>query len=336
MMNPRCMSLVAAALLVACVVPVTAQQKLGDMVAEGGYEWIIGRWVATTDEGQKVEFKYDWVLDKHAVLADVKMAEFNYRGLVMLAPGSEEIFDIGADNRGGLWKGTWSEGQGGLVHRVEHTSPDGQVRKADIVYEKTDVDSVNIAMYGVDGSGSRNSDPWGKLTYKRQPAEATIANAPAGQSRARDYQTLGDLVSEGGYDWLMGKWVATKEDRTYEVEYKPILDQHAAQADVKIGDFKYFGIIMYVPARGEITQFGADSIGGIWKGTWEQDDNDAANKIEYTKPDGTAVKIQHVYSKTDNDVMKVREYPVETGGSRASQPREELTFKRQKAAAPQK
>jgi hypothetical protein len=334
-MNLRAAFLTIATLCVACAVPVTAQESLGDMVAAGGYEWIIGRWAATSDDGQKIEFRYEWAVDQHAVLADVDMGSFVYRGLVMLAPEDGSIFDVGADNRGGLWKGTWSQGAAGPVHQVEHTAPDGQVRKAELVYEKMDADTITIALYGVDSSGSRNSEPLSKLTYKRQPA---VAPRPAGgqASGSRDYQTLGDLVSEGGYEWLIGKWAATKEDRTYELEYKPVLDQHAAQADVKIGDFTYVGLIMYVPARQEITDIGADSRGGIWKGTWEQDGSDAADTLVYTRPDGTTVKIQHIYSKTDSDVMTVKEYSIETGGGRTSSPRDELTFKRQKTAAPTK
>jgi len=319
--------------LVAFVAPSMAQQTLGDLVASGGYDWIIGRWAAATDEGQKAEFTFDWALDKHVVLNGLQIGDFKYQGMIRLSPTDQEAVDEGADSRGGTWKGIWSPDGDGLVRRVEHLGADGQARKGDIIFGKVDADTITIAIYAVDSSGSRSSEPWNKLTYKRQqgkPAPVSAAAETAG--RSTDYQKLGDVVSEGGYEWLMGKWVAGEGDRTYELEYKPILNTHAAQADVKIGDFKYIGMIMYVASRQEIVQLGVDNMGGTWKGTWEQDGSDALNKIEYTKPDGATVKLQHVYVKVSNDELKVKQYNVGTDGASGSESRGDLTFKRPKPA----
>ena len=98
------------------------QEKLGDLIASGGYEWIIGKWVATTDEGQKVECNFDWAVDKCAVLNGLRMGDFTYQGIVTLSPTAQEAVDVGADGRGGIWKGTWSPAGEGLVRKVEHTS----------------------------------------------------------------------------------------------------------------------------------------------------------------------------------------------------------------------
>ncbi len=335
-MGPKRTFFISATLIAACVVPVAAQQKLGDMVTEGGYDWIIGRWVAETDNGEKVEVKYDWAIDKHAVLSEISMGDFRYRGLVMLSPTSGEACEAGADNRGGTWKGAWSPDGAGLVQRIEHTSADGQVRKGELVYDNGGTGSVTIAIYGTDGNGSRNAEPMSKLTYKRQTAPAANRSASGQDSRSRDYQTLGDMVSAGGFTWLMGKWLASDESRTYEVEYQPILDQHAALADVKIGEYKYVGLIMFAPTRQEVFDIGVDNMGGTFKGTWEKDNEDALNRLEYTGSDGTVRKMQHVYSRVGTGGFKVTEYAVEAGGARASTPRQELTFKPQKAAAESK
>ncbi len=336
-MNWRSVLLTIAALSAIGAVPVPAQEKLGDLVAEGGYEWVIGRWVATTDEGQKIEFTYDWGLDKHIVLTSVAMGGFKYHGMITLSPASGEISDIGIDNMGGTWKGTWFEGYDGLVHRIEHTGADGDVHKGEIVQERVNADGMAAAFYGLDAGGSRNSEPSAKLTYKRQPTGAASISASAESTgRSRDYQMLGDLISEGGYEWLIGKWVATKDDQTYELEHKPILDGHGAQVDVKIGDFQYQGIVMYVPARQEILQIGADNMGGTWNGTWEEDYEGAVHKVAVTRANGTTQKMQLVYIKGDNDTLKTKEYPVDPSSERASTPRDGLTFKRQKPPAQSK
>ena len=318
---------------VACAAPGVAQEKLGDLVAAGGYDWIIGKWVATTDDGQKAESNFDWALDKYVVLNDLRVGDFAYQGMVMLPPGGGDAFDEGADTRGGIWKGSWSPDGDGLARKVEHTGPDGQVRKGEIVYAKVDADTITIAIYAADDSGNRNSEPWNKMTYKRQQGKAAPISATAATAgRSADYQKLGDIVSEGGYEWLIGKWVGNENDRTYEVEYRSILDKHAGSVDLKLGDFKYLGIITYAANRQEVVEFGADTLGRTWKIVWEQDGSNLVNKSQVTKPDGTAQKLQHVYTKIDNDTFNVKLYGIAADGTRTSEPLEQVTFKRQKPA----
>jgi len=315
-------------LATACAAPLTAQQRLGDLVAQGGYDWLFGRWVATTDQGDKVEFRYEWALDKQVAMAETIMGEFRYQGMITLSPSGYEALSFGADNRGGVWKGTWTEDPAGLVNRIEHTSADGQMRKGDIVHSRVDANSMTVAIYAVDDSGSRSSEPWVKLTYKRQKASSVSAASSSAQTGGSSSSaTLASLISQGGYEWIIGKWTAAKDGRTYQLEHKPILDMHAALVDVKIGDFLYRGMVMYSPTEEQIVQVGADNMGRFWKGTWDEGDEGAIYKVDVTKPDGTTQKMQLVYIKGDNDTLKTKEYAVE-GGSTAL--RDELTFKRQK------
>jgi hypothetical protein len=319
--------------LMAWAAPSVAQEKLGDLVASGGYEWIIGRWVAGTDEGQKVEFNFDWALDKRVVLNSLQMEDFKYQGIITLSPTDQEAVDQGVDSRGGTWKGTWSPDGDGLVRKVDHLGPDGQARKGDIVFGKVDADTITITIYLTDSSGNRNSEPMSKLTYKRQQAKAAPVSAAAETAgRSTDYQKLADVVASGGYEWLIGKWGGNENNQTYELEYKPILDKHAGSVDMKIGDFKYLGMITYVASRQEIVEFGADTLGRTWKIVWEQDGSDLVNKSELTKPDGATQKLQHVFTKIDNDTFKAKLYAIGADGSRGSEPREQVTFKRQKPA----
>ena len=305
-----------------------AQEKLGDLVRDGGYDWVIGRWVATTDDGQEVEVKYDWALDKHVILSDTTMGEFHHHGMITFSSERQEVIDVGADNRGGMWKGSWYEDWSGLIHSVEHTGVDGEVHKGEIVHNRVDADTITIAFYAVDSSGARASEPWGKLTYKRKPAAKEDDSAFV--SRYTDYTKLSDLVSEGGYEWLMGKWSGTEEGRQYTLVMKPILDGHAAIMEAQIDDFQYRGMITLASSGEEINQIGADNMGGTWKSSWEDSYEGAVHKIEYTKPDGTIERMEHVFVKTDNDTFQVKEYAVESGGYRAAASRGSVTFKRQK------
>jgi len=327
-MSARSAFLVVVGVLAVCAGTASSQQTLGSFATYGGYDWIIGRCVAVDDEN-KTEIEYKWILDKHAVLSELKMGEFKLRGLVMLSPDVGEVIEVAADNMGGTWKGDWTDEAGNLVFRVQHTDVNGEVNKAQVVHAKAGADTITIAMYGVDGSGNRNSEPMGKLTYKRQPPVAAVPAAATAQAdRSTEYQKLGDLVAQGGYEWMLGKWLASEADQQYGLEHTWVLDKHAALVDLKMGDFTYHGMIMYVPSRQEIIQVGADNMGGVWKGTWEQSSEGATHRVEYTGADGSSRKMEHVYSKTDNDTFQVKEY-----GSQSSDARRTLTFKRQKAPA---
>lgn len=318
------------AVIMACAGPAVAQEKLGDLVSTYGYEWLIGKWAATTDEGDKITMEYKWGLDRHVMFADFTMRDFRQYGMIVYVPSREEVIQVAADNKGGTWKGTWSEDYAGAVHRMEWTRADGETTKAEIVHAKVDADTMKATMYGIGADGYRASDPWATLTYKRQPAKAAGDSSPGQQGDvATDYQKLADLVSQAGYDKVIGKWTASDDQgRKSELEYKWVLDKHAMLVDVQLGDFKYSGMIVYVPSRQEVIQTGADNMGGMWKGTWDEDYDGVVNRHDYLKPDGTTDKIEHVYIKVDENAFKIKQYAVESGGWRASEPSGELTFKR--------
>ena len=99
--------LVSLSLLFVSVVPASAQASLGDFLVDYGYEWVAGKWVASTDDGQKVELEYKWGLDRHVVLVSFKMGDYKYQGMIMFVPSREEVIEVGADNKGGIWNCTW-------------------------------------------------------------------------------------------------------------------------------------------------------------------------------------------------------------------------------------
>jgi hypothetical protein len=336
-MSTKTTVLAMAILSVVCVFPAGAQENLGEMVAAGGYDWLIGKWVATTDDGGQLEFEQKWALDKHAILVDFRMGEFQMHGMIVFVPSREEIIQVAADNRGGTWKGIWSDEYGSAVHRMEHTQADGEIRKADIVHTKVDADTMKAAMYAVDGDGQRASEAWGTVTYKRQKDTSTGRTTGVSSSGGADQEKLGDLMAQYGHDWIIGKWMARNQmDSETHVAFTWALDKHVVLVDARIGQFRYHGMVSFVPSREEVVQVGADNMGGYWKGTWTDDYDGLVNRHEVLRGDGTAQKIEHVYTKVDADSYEVKEYTVDHNGYRTSTPRGELVFKRQKAKAPGK
>ena len=194
------------------------------------------------------------------------------------------------------------------------------------------------AAYPIDSSGSRASEPWATLTYKRQKADASEAKAADGGAGWSDRTTLGDLLAQYGYEYMIGRWQARDDEAgtAIDVQYKWALDRNAVLVEAKIDRYEYWGMIALAPSGDEVIQFGADNRGGTWKSTWSESYDGAINRHEMLRPDGTRETMEHIYSKIDNDSFKVKEYTVESGGYRASSPRGETTFKRRAAETSQK
>ena len=176
-MSMKSISLVIAVLLAISAVPAGAQEKLGDFVAEYGYDWMIGNWAATGDDGQQVELEYKWILDKYAMCLNLKMGDFQYHGMIMLVASSEEIVQIGADNMGGTWNGTWTEDYDGAVNRNKRLEPYGETQTMDMVFIKVNNNSFKVKQYPVESDGWRASQASGELTFKRQKADTAKKGA---------------------------------------------------------------------------------------------------------------------------------------------------------------
>ena len=170
-MRIKSLFLLSLSLLFVSAIPAGAQSSLGDLLTEYGYEWVAGKWVATTDEGQKVELEYKWGLDRHVVLVDFKMGDYKYHGMIMFVPSREEVIEVGADNMGGIWNCRWGDDYTGAARTGEATQRDGTKEKNEVVLSKVDNDTLKVTLYDVDSYGYRTSQAKGSLTFKRQAAK---------------------------------------------------------------------------------------------------------------------------------------------------------------------
>ena len=122
------------------------------------------------------------------------MGDFKYHGLIMLVLSREEIVQIGADNMGGTWNGSWSEDYEGAVNRNQRLEPDGTTETMDMVFIKVDNNSFKVKEYPVE-SGSRASSARGETTFKRQKAD-TAQKA----DKSSELEGTWAGTDAGGYD----------------------------------------------------------------------------------------------------------------------------------------
>ena len=170
-MSLRNTFLFVAALLVVSAVPAGAQDNLGELIAQYGYDWMIGKWAAAGDDGTQIELEYKWILDKNAMCVNARIGDFKYHGMIMFVLSREEVVQIGADNMGATWNGTWTEDYDGAVNRNERIEPDGTKQTVDMVYVKVDNNSFKLKQYAVESDGYRASQAGSELMFKRQKVD---------------------------------------------------------------------------------------------------------------------------------------------------------------------
>ena len=151
-------------------------------------------------------------------------------------------------------------------------------------------------------------------------------------SPASGAQPLGTLISEGGFDWMAGTWVATSSRGvTIEVTYKWAIENHVISVEYKASnDFTYRGLIFYKATEGKIVHVGADNQGGVWEGTWDSDGQRAIMNFANTRADGQIQKGAATNSRVDADTMKVQTYLIQND-EMDDEPMVTMTYKRKKS-----
>jgi hypothetical protein len=160
--------LAGTAIVVILTVGAGGRQGLGELVTMGGFEWLIGDWKATTDQGGEIHSFYKWELNKNLITMGFNMGEFEGRGMIYYDPTGERVVQVGVDNRGGVAKGYWDADGDKAVARLEYTPADGEMRRMASVHSKVDADTMKVEFYEMDSDGWLADEPRGTLEYKRQ------------------------------------------------------------------------------------------------------------------------------------------------------------------------
>ena len=170
--NLRNTVLAVAAVLVILATGAEAQRKLADLVTEGGFDWMMGKWAATTDQGDKVALFFKWELDKNLITMGFKVGDFEGRGMIYYVPAENKVVQVNVDNRGGMAKGTWDADGDKAVVRLEYKPAEGEIRRMASVLSKVDTNTMKEEYYTMDSDGRLAEEPLGTYEYKRQKKQA--------------------------------------------------------------------------------------------------------------------------------------------------------------------
>jgi L-ascorbate metabolism protein UlaG (beta-lactamase superfamily) len=128
-------------------------------------------------------------------------------------------------------------------------------------------------------------------------------------SQALAQSSLRDMVTERGFDWLIGHWEAVNDQgQKINVVYSWELDGHMIAIDFKMDQFAYKGMIVHIPSRDSVVEVGIDNKNTSVKGTWEATDDKAISKTERTDASGNTIKATVYHSQPQADTLKLDLY----------------------------
>ena len=155
-------------LILVCAGQGLAQSSLGDMVREGGNEWLIDTWKATTDDGDTVTLSYRWELNKNMISVTVKTPEFESKGIIITGDSDTEVRQVGADTLGNTVEGIWTGEYGTAILKQTTTNQYGDKEVTEFTLSQKDSNTMSVDVRNVSNTGWSDSYPSITLEFKRQ------------------------------------------------------------------------------------------------------------------------------------------------------------------------
>jgi hypothetical protein len=159
---------IAVILILACAGQTFAQVSLGEMVREGGNEWLIDTWKATTDDGDTVTLSYKWELNKHMISVTVKTSEFESKGIIITGDSDTEVRQVGADTLGRTTEGVWTGEYGYATLRQTTKDQYGDKEVTEFSLSQKDSNTLSVSIRKISNTGWSDTYPSMTLEFKRQ------------------------------------------------------------------------------------------------------------------------------------------------------------------------
>jgi len=144
--------------------PVHAE-KLSDVIASQGADWLIGQWKDASSDGASVSFA--WTLDKHVISVRFSSGTTHAHGMIVYRKTDDSIQYVSADNRGATGTGHWTTVDGHPTLIYEHHRPDGKTIKAAFMHRRIDDDTMSIGIYQIVDSGQLAPSPVAEPRFTR-------------------------------------------------------------------------------------------------------------------------------------------------------------------------
>ena len=309
-MNKAAKSLVLMALLVAMASVATGQESLKDIIEQEGFAWMIGQWKAEMDDGTEMLLTYRWAVKGHAIVSNFEMGDNVSQGIIYLVMDEQQARQLTVDSRGQAIPSTWQVQDGKAVTKTKMIDDYGQATDVAFAFSKVDADTMHVAAYELE-NGELSDYSSFEIDFKKQK-KMVPTRSKAGSSSGQN--SLKGIVEQEGLAWMVGRWNANTDDGTdILLSYQWAVKGNAMISSFKMGERESLGIIYLDIDAEQGKQISVDSRGQVTKATWQSDYGDAISKTKMTNEYGEATDVGIVYSKVDNNTIKVSIHGLDNG-----------------------
>jgi hypothetical protein len=148
---------------------------------------------------------------------------------------------------------------------------------------------------------------------------------------ARAQQSLGDMVSSAGLEWLAGDWQAeTDNGSTIALSFKMDLDKHLCFVHQKGERSEAKGMVYVDPTSSEIKFCSVNNLGGAGTGVWSAEEGKAVLKYKHAGTDGRTMRLGMTFAKVNADSMEVKIFELSDNNELGNEARTTIKFNRKK------
>ena len=142
-------------------------KSVGEILKENKLDWIAGKWVGMTDANEKAEAEFELEMDGYALSIEARVGKYEYTGLGYYVASKNTIVNIGVDNGGRSFGGSWIVDGDKLLLKIEQMGRDGSMKYFDRYLSRVDEDTMKSVTYSVIDD-KRSDEPIGVLEFKRK------------------------------------------------------------------------------------------------------------------------------------------------------------------------
>jgi hypothetical protein len=142
-------------------------------------------------------------------------------------------------------------------------------------------------------------------------------------------QTLGEIVTKTGTEWIIGKWGDPEtKGQVLALTLEWRLERHAIATTAKLADRTSEGMIGVKPGTSEVFQVSLDNHGVAAKGKWGAFDGQPMMRVEYSTPEGDEGKLAVVYRKKDANGLVITIHKLDESGAPKAEIERSITLVR--------
>ena len=119
---------------------------LGEAIRHVGWEGIVGTWVDADTKGKAFKTTYAWKYKDKLIEINSTWGETKSTALMGFNPDTEEVYLMGANNKGGGTLGKWSMDGDDAILEVAYVTADGEKGSMKFRHHKVDADTLKITI----------------------------------------------------------------------------------------------------------------------------------------------------------------------------------------------